>query len=139
MRRFLLLLVACAPFINAAGKICPWMNAATASGILGGPVEGVVTKNGPDGTCAFTRLQSGEKLRIEVGAAVNKSPCAAPAQALKAIGNEAESCTVNPTTEQVVGRVRKQAFLITISAGFPAAELHEKILQAAELVTGNLF
>ncbi len=36
---------------------CTWINAATAAGILGGPVEAPVThpaKNKDDGTCEFT-------------------------------------------------------------------------------------
>jgi hypothetical protein len=113
------------------------MNAATAGGILEGSVDFTMTKNGPDGTCEFTRSDSGAKLRIEVGTAPAK--CAIPADPLKAIGNEAVACTIDANTEQVVGRVRKQAFLIRVSGSFPQQKLRQKAVNAAEQVAGNLF
>jgi hypothetical protein len=123
--------------VSAGEKPCPFMNAATAGGILEGPVDFTMTKNGPDGTCEFTRRDSGAKLRIEVAAEVAK--CTPPTEPLKAIGNEAVACTVDATSEQVVGRVRKQAFLIRVNGAFPPGKLRQKAVNAAELVAGNLF
>jgi len=134
--RFLLLLL-CAGAMSADQKPCPFMNAATAGGILEGAVDFTMTRNGPDGTCEFTRRDSGARLRIEVGTELPK--CASPVEQLKAIGNEAVACTIDATTEQVVGRVRKQWFLIRVSGAFPKEKLREKSVNAAEQVAGNLF
>jgi hypothetical protein len=45
------------------------------------------------------------------------------------------------TAEQAAGRVRKQAFLVRISAGegFSREKLREKATKVAEQVAGNLF
>jgi hypothetical protein len=89
------------------------MNAATAGGILEGPVNFTMTKKGPDGTCEFTRRNSPAKLHIQVASmsakselAVYKAQCAGPLYPLKAIGQDAVSCG-----SRVVGRVRNQAFV----------------------------
>ena len=48
--------------------------------------------------------------------AAYKAGCVPPLEPLRAIGNEAVNCGINSTSgetaEQVVGRVRKQAFLV---------------------------
>jgi len=139
---------------HAAEPACPWLNAATAAGVLEGPVQTAVTKNGEDATCEFSRRDSGGKLRIEVvsvGAsrdelAAYKAQCIAPVVPLKAIGNEALACSVDTrngeAAEQVVGRVRKQAFLVRVSStasGFQRQALREKAEKVAEQVAGNLF
>jgi hypothetical protein len=128
-----LLLVIYATVMSAADKPCPFMNAATAGGILEGPVGFTMSKN----ACEFTRSNSDARLRIEVGSELAK--CSTPAERLNAIGNEAVACTIDPTTEQVAGRVRKQTFLIRVSGPFPQNKLREKAVNAAEQVAGNLF
>lgn len=151
--RLTLWLAICAA-AHAAEPACPWLNAATAAGVLEGPVRTTVTRNGEDATCEFSRRDSGGRLRIEVvsiGAsreelAVYKAQCLAPVVPLKSIGNEALACSVDTrngeAAEQVVGRVRKQAFLVRVSSnasGFPRQALREKAEKVAEQVAGNLF
>lgn len=153
MERVILVLAICLPAVNAAEPTCPWLNAATAGGVLEGPVHAAVTKNGEDATCEFARQSSPEKLRIEVvtmGAsrselAAYKAQCVAPVAALKSIGTDAVSCGIETkngeAAEQVAGRVRKQAFLVRVSAGaaFSRDMLREKAIKVAEQVAGNLF
>jgi hypothetical protein len=143
--RNLILLLAFLPMAQAT-NICPWMNAATASGLLGGEVvaTSAISKSQDSGNCEFVRISNGAaKLRIEV--AIMKSPgsdfaaylgkCASHSKPLKAIGNEAVTCSVPQNGARVVGRVRNQAFVITLS---PAGE-DDSIRKAAEIVAGNLF
>ena len=133
---------------------CPWMNAATAAGFLGGEVsltstikkpKEVVDRPQETGNCEFARISTpSTKLRIEV-AIMEHSPredfagyldkCRSNVKALKAIGNEAVVCTWD-VAARVVGRVRDQAFVITLTA--PDVN-PEKIRKAAEIVAGNLF
>jgi hypothetical protein len=151
--RLLLLFAFCLCAAKAAEPICPWLNAATAGGFLQGSVHVAVTKNGDDVTCEFTRDTSADKLRIEVVAmgpsreelAAYKAQCDASPTPLRAIGNEAVACGVaakkEETAEQVVGRVRTQAFLVRFTAGVAVshATLREKATKVAEQVAGILF
>jgi hypothetical protein len=153
MERVILLLAISLQPVIATEQTCPWLNAATAAGVLEGPVDATVTTKGADATCEFVRQKSAEKLRIEVvtmGASRNeltayKSQCAVPVTALNSIGTDAVACSIGTkkgeTVEQVAGRVRKQAFLVRISAGegFSREMLREKATQVAEQVAGNLF
>ncbi len=66
--------------------------------------------------------------------------------ALKAIGNEAPACPYQGKqgwiAEQVVGRVRDQAFLVRMGSDDPSADakvLREKARDVAEQVAGFLF
>ena len=61
--------------------------------------------------------------------------CRSNAKPVKAIGNEAVVCSWD-VAQRVVGRVRDQAFVITITAQDANTE---KIKKAAEIVAGNLF
>jgi hypothetical protein len=140
---------------NAAEPICPWLNAATAGGFLQGSVHVAVTKNGEDANCEFTRENSADKLRIEVVTmgpsrdelAAYKAQCEAPLASLGAIGNEAVACGVatkkGEAVEQVVGRVRTQAFVVRLTVAERArasqAMLREKATKVAEQVAGILF
>jgi len=65
---------------------------------------------------------------------------------MKAIGNQAQACTYQGHSgwmaEQVVGRVRDQAFLVRISTHDASASpkiLREKARKVAEQVAGILF
>ena len=135
---------------------CPWMNAATAGGFLGGDVQMAVTgftANG-DATCQFTR--AGNMLRIAVHTMPDISKefpgylaqCGSKAVSLKGIGNLAVQC-LNKGEEVIVGRVRERAFVITIKAEWagnppstptktrnPISDDSENI---AEQVTGSMF
>ena len=66
----LLVLLLALPCFAGAAEICPWLNAATAGGVLGGPVAMTVTraKTGDDATCDFVRHDGSLllELRIEV-------------------------------------------------------------------------
>ena len=127
------------------------MNAATAAGVLGGGVTESVTKNHDDGGCEFVR--SGARLSIEVKTMSDPAKefpayaarCRGHAAPLRAIGNEAVACTEKGekgwTVGQVVGRVRKQAFVIRVSAAGRLSKeaLTDKARDVAEQVAGNLF
>jgi hypothetical protein len=140
-----LALIICMPAAAASQAGCPWMNAATARGVLGGAVEVTVTPT----SCGFVRHDgAGEfELRIEVGGAgARQAACPVGSESLKTIGNEAAACSYEGKTgwaaEQVVGRVRDQSFLVRISVNNGAIEkkeLREKARGAAEQVAGSLF
>src|SRR5208283_281442 len=118
MGRLILIFAICVTAVHAAEPSCPWLNAATAGGVLEGPVHVTATKNGEDATCEFARQNSPEKLRIEVvtmGAAraelaAYKAQCSAPVTPLRSIGSDAVACRIEAkageAAEQVVGRVR---------------------------------
>jgi hypothetical protein len=139
---------------------CPWMNEATARGILGGPVALTVDVNDQgDGVCDFSR-QHGAAIRhlhISVFSMTDISKefpsylaqCPPKSSALRAIGNEAVFCTTQgsavPHAEKVVGRVRTQAFVVDVSStvqddpSMPQEMRRDKANLAAELVAGILF
>ncbi len=120
---------------------CTWLNAATAAGVLGGAVQTTLAP----GVCEFVRQET--SLRIEVGATnAPHAQCGPSGEQLKAIGNEAQACAYQGKpgwiAEQVVGRVRDQAFLVRISTKDPSAApkiLREKARKVAEQVAGILF
>jgi hypothetical protein len=162
MRRLRPILLAVAllwPAISEAAEMCPWLNAATAGGVLGGGVTMTVTRrdsNKDDATCDFVRKQGAvmHELRIEVqtmGEAVKefaafKAQCGSDATSLKAIGNEAVACSLDDKnghrSAQVVSRVRDRAFVIcviTTDSAMTLASISEKARSVAEQVAGNLF
>jgi hypothetical protein len=147
----------------AGNEICPWLNAATASGVLEGPVVVIVThpgQNKDDASCKFTRREGSmvSELEIEVETmsdpahdfAAYKARCGSDAAPLRAIGNEALVCSLHETfhgtkkqaSEQVVSRVRERAFIVRVSSNAPAQtkiELRDKTQRVAEQVAGFLF
>ncbi len=160
MRRLLPTLLAAVALaaLCEAEENCPWMNAATAGGVLGGAVTKTVKKgkSSDDANCEFIRQQGAfvSTLRIEVATmtaarsefASYTAQCGSSATALKAIGNEAVACSAagkdGEVAEQAVGRVRNQAFVIRIGSndGSTARDvLREKVRKVAEQVAGNLF
>lgn len=124
---------------------CPWLNAATASGFLGGAVHMTLTS----GSCEFVRQDGVHEmtLRIEVASTSGRhAQCGSGAEPLKAIGNEALACAYEGKAgwiaEQVTGRVRDQAFLVRISTNDRSAApkpMREKVRKVAEQVAGILF
>lgn len=121
------------------------MNAATAAGLLGGDVSTrfLPGKTKDDGQCAFTRISnSAVMLRIQVALmnlpktqfAAYVAMCGRDATSMKAIGNEAVACR-SDRQEKIVGRVRDQAFVITLRS----PNKKESSKKAAEIVAGNLF
>jgi hypothetical protein len=139
---------------------CAWLNDATASGFLNGPVT-LDLETAPDdqNICVFTNLKTAKDystLRIMVqplqdvnyAIASHKSLCTSAPVALKAIGNEAVSCSADvgySRGEQVIGRVRDRLFIVTVSSTIaqdPSAtrqQLQEKARTIAEQIAGALF
>jgi len=148
----------CLSAVAAADDKCPWLNRATAQGVLDGKVTRVaieLSKSGDHGRCDFIRAEGSisRQLFIEVET-LNRSwdhgsydaQCASPAVPLKAIGNEAIACTFKEENadiaEQVAGRVRDQMFLVRLSTTdrtVTAATLREKARKVAEQIAGFLF
>lgn len=134
------------PALAVCQERCQWMNAATAAGFLGG---GAVRAAFDNGSCTFTRQDGSHEyvLRIEVRPlAAEHARCPAGSVGLKGIGNEAQACSHAETArwmaEQVVGRVRDQAFLVRVASNDPAvaaAALREKSRAVAEQVAGILY
>jgi hypothetical protein len=150
-------------------EACPWLNAATAAGVLGievrssvaHPANAVVQpEDAPaDSTCEFTPMRgdSVPALRIEVHTLADMKDfasyvarCNMPVQHLVGVGNEAVSCVLHDanggTTEQVIGRVRERVFLLAWmlppQADGPASDastIRSKLQNTAEQVAGSLF
>ena len=127
---------------------CPWMNAATAAGFLGSEVTARFVANSKlndSGQCDFLALsKNAATLRIEVSIMQSAktqfagflAKCGSDAKPVKSIGNEAVVCT-SAQQERIVGRVRDQTFVVTLTPGDAGKE--ELIKKAAEIVAGNLF
>ena len=140
---------------------CPWINEATASGLLGGAATGTVTDAtaGQPTVCAFVSKIEGRThtLRIAVELASDAHArlgelahfCGTDAANLPAIGNEALICAADDRqgglVERVLGRVRDQVFSVTLSSTqkrdpvLNRAALRARISMAAEQVSSNLF
>ena len=138
---------------------CPWLNQATARGALVGPVTLTVSVNEKnEGLCDYSHQQGSftRHLRIAVNLMTDipkqfptyTAQCAPKSEPLRAIGNEAITCIIqgNPgeQTEKVVGRVRDQAFVISITSNpddpsMPQATRREQVNLIAEQVAGILF
>lgn len=150
------------PAACSAQSPCPWLNNATATGVLGGPVT-VEAKSTPAGAgiCVFQYKDKVESntLRIAVIKASKpedagkemapyESKCTAAGLSLKGVGNEALICVSNvhkSNGELVVGRVRDQIFTVSISDGsgndpaFTQEALEDKAQEIARMVAGILF
>jgi hypothetical protein len=150
-------------FLSARCKAeghCAWLNEATASGVLNGPVTlDLETAADDQNICVFTNLKTAKDysaLRIMVqplkdvskAVASHESLCTSVPVALKAIGNEAVSCSADvgySRGEQVIGRVRDRLFIVTVSSTIaqdPSATrqlLQEKARTIAEQIAGALF
>ena len=139
---------------------CAWLNEATASGVLNGPVT-LDLETAPDdqSICVFTNLKTAKdyaSLRVMVqplkdankAVASRESLCTSAPVALKGVGNEAVSCSADvgySRGEQVIGRVRDRLFIVTVSSTMaqdPSATrqlLLEKARTIAEQIAGALF
>jgi hypothetical protein len=162
-RRFwALMIAACALTFPAACRAqndCPWLNVATASGVLGGPAALTVTKaDEGTGICIF-KAQTGtgdDSMTISVAQALNgerglgryEGHCTSAATPLNAIGNEAVLCASDAAKsrgKQVIGRVRDMVFTVAVNIsaattpGTTNAALTEHVEMIADQVAGNLF
>jgi hypothetical protein len=146
----------------SAQSTCPWLNAATASGVLGGSATMEVNNTGVNTRVCLFRFQDetqNNTLRISVIKAERpenagkemmpyESKCTASGLPLKGVGNEAILCvsdTDKSNGELVVGRVRDNIFTVAITADSgnnPAAtkdDLEDKAQEIAKQVAGVLF
>ena len=140
---------------------CPWINEATASGLLGGDAVNEFTEAsaGQPAVCTITQTGAGftRTLRITVEVVPDTharwqsaaQSCGKNGASLQAIGNESTMCPLDNHSaglaELVVGRVRDQLFTITLSTTLKddiiltRMSLKEKAYTASEQVAGNLF
>jgi hypothetical protein len=155
----LLSLLAVFPSVCRGQTKCPWINEATARGVLGGPVtvRTNIHEHG-DGVCEFSRKEGAAfyELRISVQSMTDiskqfpnvRSQCPLNSTPLRAVGNEARMCSVKEKglyAVKVVGRVREQAFVASVGSSVqddPSMTLdmrREKVHLVAEEVAGMLF
>jgi hypothetical protein len=138
---------------------CPWLNVATASGVLNGPATLAMHQPAADETvCEFRygNQKTMYSLQIEVwahqditkGLTVQESACTAPGTALRAIGNEAILCTEDTKSvhgDAIVSRVRDSIFRVSLTTtvrndpALPRDVLEQKTRDSAEAVAGSLF
>jgi len=153
-------LLASSNYCRAANN-CPWINEATASGLLGGNAVGELTTADAGGMnyCEFIVQNTGYKRTLRVSVEVVQDAkarletfarsCGIDAVPLKAIGNEALACAAiyqkSGQGERVIGRVRDQLFTIAMFTTLKndpvltRETLRVRINTAAELVAGILF
>jgi hypothetical protein len=155
----LLLALLLIPVAAQAETHCPWLNVATASGVLNGPASLEVTAIADNGNACLFRYQKGTaiySLRISVreikdvnkSLSADKAKCTSPATSLTAIGNEAVMCAVDMGPihwEEVIGRVREKLFVVGVRANTQLDTamtrdlMQEKVRDVAEQVAGALF
>lgn len=119
---------------------CPWLNTATAAGVLGGEVRSQITGD----NCTFTHNDSQLRIEVQTVSLAYKLNCGPIPTPLKAIGNEALSCSLHGNggrlVEQIVGRVRDRAFSVRLTSTDIARDaLRQKARLIAEQVAGILF
>jgi hypothetical protein len=160
LRKFVLAVIVLAPGACFGQAKCPWIQEATARGILGGAVTTNATiKDNGDGACEFTRQQGDVQHQLSVMVITMTdipkqysrftAQCESKGVPLKAIGNEAVECSIQTQTNlyaaKVVGRVRDRAFVVTVASSVEdhpsmnQATRREKVHLAAEQVAGILF
>jgi hypothetical protein len=157
----LFVLLAPRPAVCQANVGCPWLNVATASGVLrSSDSETMATlAQGSREVCRFVYhdATASRELRITMEQVQDpsqamtgyKARCSGNASPLQGIGNEAVACTrdVKGQTdgEQVIGRVRDQVFTVTITTSarndlsMSRDALRENTRNIAEQVAGALF
>lgn len=153
----LLLLLLSAGGVTRATAQCPWINTATAGGLLGvrgdlHAIASMVTGN----SCSFEADGSRgmERLLIHVSVLQQSSQlvrlyekgCSSAPVWLSGIGNEAFACGVRSHaqyTERVAGRVRDQIFEIEFVRRVAGVNAEKKLqalaASAAGQVAGNLY
>jgi hypothetical protein len=148
------------PALCHAQAQCPWLNEATAHGILGGDVTLSVKLNKQGaGVCKFTRHHgaANRELRISVTLLTDiprqfpayLTQCPPRSTPLRATGNEAVTCSKDSKedhyAEIVVGRVRNQAFAVVVNStvqddpSMTQEMRRDRAKLAAEMVAGILF
>jgi hypothetical protein len=138
---------------------CPWLNVATASGVLKSDDNGPMATlaEGGRAACSFAYRDgtASRLLKITVEQAKDdaqaisdyKARCSVGATPLSGIGNEACAAATKGQTygQEVSGRVRDQIFTVTVTTSaqhdpfMPEEALQEKARNIAEQVAGALF
>jgi len=138
---------------------CLWLNEGTARVILGGAVTVTVNGTGQHSVCEFSSRQGSaiHQIMISVNLMTNiskqfhayLSKCSAKSTPLSSIGNQAVMCSgttnQNAYADKVVGRVRDQAFIVSVSSSIDndpslGPDLRRKLANLiAEQVAGALF
>jgi hypothetical protein len=157
----LLLLLIPAPAICQMNTGCPWLNVATATGVLesgeNSPMATLAQGSKPACKFIYHDATASRELQITVdevqdaqqAMATYKARCGSPATPLRAIGNEAVTCAVTSKGksygQQVIGIVRDQIFTVTVTTSakkdpaMPREALEEKSRNISEQVAGALF
>jgi hypothetical protein len=156
-----ILLLLAAVSVRAEDNKCPWLNQATASGLLGGDAMITFTSatNGQPAVCAFEQKTPDGMRELTISVAIDADAqmkldammhgCGAADHLLQAIGNAAGVCTMDTKhrqmSERIVGRVRDQIFTISFvttlknDSELNRDSMMSKSYSAAEEVAGNLF
>lgn len=156
--RLLLLGIIVAPAISQAETPCPWLNGATAAGVLGGPASLKMQSTAAEEICLFQYQKGNTSYDLQIlvadidhsaiGGASAPSRCQSQAIPLKGVGNEATMCGVDCGSfhgERVTGHVRDKKFVIRLGSSVkkdPAMTneiLQLKVKGIAEQVAGSLF
>ena len=161
--RYLAVLVLLAPWpaICQMNTGCPWLNVATATGILRSSEKSPMATLalGGKAACDFTYhdATASRELKITVeevkhaqqAMSAYKARCGSDVTALRGIGNEAVTCAVASKGEsygqQVIGVVRDQIFTVTVTTSakkdpaMPREALEERSRNISEQVAGALF
>jgi hypothetical protein len=158
----LFLLVTPLPALCQGNVGCPWLNVATASGVLRSSDNSgtmAAMSQGSKEACTFLYhdATASRELRITTEEVQDpsqamtsyKTHCSGEASPLPAIGNEAVMCAADvkgqAAGEQVIGRVRDQVFTVAISTSarndpsMSGDDLKERTRNIAEQVAGALF
>src|SRR5580698_2232041 len=126
----LLLLLAPWPAICQMNTGCPWLNVATATGVLRSSDHSpmAILAEGGKVACDFTyhdatasrelKITVDEVEDVQQAMSAYKARCGSSVTPLRAIGNEAVTCTVDSKGksygQQVIGIVRDQIFTVTL-------------------------
>jgi hypothetical protein len=141
-------------------KGCPWLNVATATGVLRSSENSPMATlaQGSPALCSFQYhdATASRELRITVEQAqapdrlmkAREGACTSRTAPLKTIGNQAVACKVGgdgmTTGELIIGRVRDQIFTVSVTGaandrGVVAEAMGDKTRNIAEQVAGALF
>ena len=151
--------IATLPKIGRAQTSCPWLNNATASGVLNGPASLKMQSTADNGSVCLFQYQEGSTvydlqvavhdIKLTAGeSTTDESRCRSHAIPLERIGNEAILCPVNSKDlygELVIGRVRDKKFIVSVGSNLRTNRamtleaLQLKVTGIAEQVAGYLF
>ena len=157
----LLLLLTPWPAICQMNTGCPWLNVATATGVLRSNEQSpmAILARGERAACDFNYhdATASRELKITVEQVMDpqhtmsayKALCGPRITPLRGIGNEAVTCAVDRSGksygQQVIGVVRDQIFTVTVitsakhDPAMPRDALKEKSRNISEQVAGALF